>query len=142
MRTISKKHPSHDVIFPAKSWQTKTKLITSHDVLEPLKQALASRAMIISGQICGSKLQRVFTLGDRCWLPIQISRSDFGSTDSYSWAAGFFSRILTPDCSSHFCGKKCAEKKSPGKSPANPPKFIQQKSPTRFCRRAGPTNPS
>ena len=26
--------------------------------------------MIISGQIFGSKLQRVFTLGDGCWLPI------------------------------------------------------------------------
>ena len=28
----------------------------------------ASRDVIISGQICGSKLQKVFTLGDRCWL--------------------------------------------------------------------------
>ena len=47
------------------------KVITSHDVLEPLKQVLsASRDVIISGQIWGSKLQRVFTLGDGCWLPI------------------------------------------------------------------------
>ena len=46
------------------------KIITSHDVLEPLKQVLStSRDVIISGQICGSKLQRVFTLGDGCWLP-------------------------------------------------------------------------
>ena len=44
-------------------------MITSHDVLEPLKQVLsASRDVIVSGQICGSKLQKVFTLGDRCWL--------------------------------------------------------------------------
>ena len=36
------------------------KLITSHDVLEPLKQILsASRDVIISGQKFGSKLQRV-----------------------------------------------------------------------------------
>ena len=47
------------------------KIITSHEVLEPLKQALlASRDVIISDQIRGSKLQRVFTLGDGCWLPI------------------------------------------------------------------------
>ena len=47
------------------------KFITSHDVLELLKQVLsASRDAIISGQICGSKLQRVFTLGDGCWLPM------------------------------------------------------------------------
>ena len=48
------------------------KMITSHDVLEPLKQALsASRDVTISGQKFGSKLQRVFTLGDGCWLPIK-----------------------------------------------------------------------
>ena len=47
-----------------------SKIISLHDVLEPLKQALlASRDVIISSQICGSKLQKVFTLGDRCWLP-------------------------------------------------------------------------
>ena len=46
-------------------------IITSHDVVQPLKQAhSASHAVIISGQICGSKLQRAFTLGDGCWLPI------------------------------------------------------------------------
>ena len=37
-----------------------------------LKQALlASRAVIISTQICVSKLQRVLTLGDKCWLPTE-----------------------------------------------------------------------
>ena len=46
------------------------KIITSHDVLEPFKEVLsASRDVIISGQSCGSKLQRVFTLGDGCRLP-------------------------------------------------------------------------
>ena len=39
--------------------------------LEPVKQALlASRDVMISSQICGTKLQSVFTLGDRCWLLI------------------------------------------------------------------------
>ena len=39
-------------------------MISLHDVLEPLKQALlASRDVIISSQICVSKLQKVFTLG-------------------------------------------------------------------------------
>ena len=47
------------------------KMISLHDVLEPLKQALlASRDVIISSQIRGSNLQKVFTLGDGCWLPI------------------------------------------------------------------------
>ena len=46
------------------------RFISLHDVLEPLKQALlASRDVIISSQSCGSKLQKVFTLGDGCWLP-------------------------------------------------------------------------
>ena len=46
------------------------KSISLHDVLEPLKQALlASRDVMISSQICGSNLQKVFTLGDGCWLP-------------------------------------------------------------------------
>ena len=31
-----------------------------------------SRDVIISGQICGSKLREVFTLGDGCWLPIYV----------------------------------------------------------------------
>ena len=48
-------------------------MISVHDVWEPLKQALwASRDVIISGQICVSKLQRFFTLGDGCWLPIPL----------------------------------------------------------------------
>ena len=40
--------------------------ITSHDVLEPLKQALlvASRDVLISGQIGCSKSQRVFQVTD------------------------------------------------------------------------------
>ena len=46
-------------------------IISLHDVLEPLKQALfATRDVIVSSQMCVSKLQRVFALGDGCWLPI------------------------------------------------------------------------
>ena len=58
-----------DLFWP-KFGQKMPKSISLHDVLEPLKQALwASRDVIISSQICGSKLQKVFTLGDGCWLP-------------------------------------------------------------------------
>ena len=55
---FGRKHPSRDVIVSGQSLLKKTpKLITSHDVLEPLKQVLlASRDLIFSGQICGSKL--------------------------------------------------------------------------------------
>ena len=59
------------------------KMISLHDVLEPLKQALlASLDVIISSQICVSKLQRVFTLGDGCWLPmVSCSRGSDVSPD-------------------------------------------------------------
>ena len=62
---------SLDVIFSGQNLPPKKqKNISLHDVLEPLKQALlASRDVAISSQTCTSKLQRVFTLGDGCWLP-------------------------------------------------------------------------
>ena len=62
---FGRKHPSRDVIFSGQNLAQKMpKSITSHDVPEPLKQVLsASRDVIISGQVCGSKLQRVFTFG-------------------------------------------------------------------------------
>ena len=59
-------------------------------------------------------------------------QNDFSRSFNY-WAAGSSRRIFSP----HFCGKS-AQKNPPGKSPANPPKFIQLKSPTHFCRGAGP----
>ena len=59
-----------DLFWP-KFGQKMPKIISLHDVLEPLKQALlASRDVIISSRICGSNLRKVFTLGDGCWLPI------------------------------------------------------------------------
>ena len=72
---IGRKHPSRDVIFSGQNLAKKCQNFFSlHDVLEPLKQALlASRDVIIFSQICGSNLQKVFTLGDGCWLPIQSS---------------------------------------------------------------------
>ena len=56
---------SRDMIFFGQNLAQKMpKMIASHDVLEPLKQVLsASRDVIISGQICGSKLQKVRTFG-------------------------------------------------------------------------------
>ena len=35
---------------------------------------VASRDVIVSSQICVSKLQRFFTLGDGCWLPKQLPK--------------------------------------------------------------------
>ena len=51
--SLGSKHPSRAVIFSGRNFAQKTpKSITSHDVLEPLKQVLsASRDVIISGQI-------------------------------------------------------------------------------------------
>ena len=49
------------------------------------------------------------------------------------------SRILSPGVFSSFLWEKSAQKNPPGKSRQNPPNFIQQKSPTHFCRGAGPT---
>ena len=57
-------------LFQPKFGQKMPKMISLHDVLEPLKQALlASRDVKNSSQICGSNSQKVFTLGDGCWLP-------------------------------------------------------------------------
>ena len=55
---FGRKHPSRDAIFFGQDLpKLVPKIITSHDVLEPLKQVLlASCDVIISGQICGSKL--------------------------------------------------------------------------------------
>ena len=58
-------------LFRPKFGQKMPKISSLHDVLEPLKQALsASRDVVISSLICGSNLQKKFTLGDGCWLPI------------------------------------------------------------------------
>ena len=48
---------------------------------------------------------------------------------------GFSRRIFSP----HFCGEKVPRKILQENPRQNPPKFIQQKSPTHFCRGAGPT---
>ena len=55
---IGRKHPPRDVISSGQNLAKEChKMITSHDVLEPLKLVLlASRDVIISSQICGSKL--------------------------------------------------------------------------------------
>ena len=52
----------------------------------------------------------------------------------------FFADFLSPDFLFSFLWEKGAQKNPPGKSRQNPPKFIQQKSPTHFCRGAGPKN--
>ena len=54
--SIGRKHPLRDVIFSGHNLAKKcNKQITSHDVLEPLKQVFsASRDVILSGQIWGS----------------------------------------------------------------------------------------
>ena len=49
-----------------------------------------------------------------------------------------FLRIFSPDFFSSFLWGKSAQKIPPRNPRQNPPKFIQQKSPTHFCRLAGP----
>ena len=64
--------------------------------------------------------------------------SDIGRTD-FLWIFIFEPPDFVAGCFfPHFRGRKCPEN-PPGKSPANPPKVIQQKSPTHFCRGTGPT---
>ena len=47
--------------------QEMPEIISLYDVLGPLRRALlASRDVIFPGQICGSKLRNVFTLGEGC----------------------------------------------------------------------------
>ena len=58
--------------------------------------------------------------------------------DFYFWAAGFFRGFSRRIFSPHFCGEKGLRKILQENPRQNPPKFIQQKSPTHFCRGAGP----
>ena len=51
-----------------------------------------------------------------------------------------FSRIFSPDFFSSFLWEKVPRKILQENPRENPPKFIQQKSPTHFCRGAGPKN--
>ena len=51
-----------------------------------------------------------------------------------------FSRILSPDFFSSFLWEKVPRKILQVNPRQNPPNFIQQKSPTHFCRGAGPTD--
>ena len=63
-------------VFRPTSAQKLPETITSHDVLEPLKEALlASRDVIISSQNCGSNRRRLFTLSDACCLPRNTAKS-------------------------------------------------------------------
>ena len=79
---LSRTHPSRDAMFKTclaqkskrkkekKNKKNNVKSYYKHDVLEPSKQALlASHGVMLSSQNFGSKWQRVFTLGDGCWLP-------------------------------------------------------------------------
>ena len=51
------------------------------------------------------------------------------------------SRILSQNYFSSFCGEKVPRKTLQENAHENPPEFILQKSPTHFCRGAGPTVP-
>ena len=65
--------------------------------------------------------------------------SVFGGTDFpriFIFEPPDFSWILFPDFSPHFVGKS-GQKNPPGKSPANLPKYIQQKSPTNSAEGPG-----
>ena len=84
--------------------------------------------------------QTSHVVGDQTmqWLGSVFGRTDFslififGPTDFIAdFVAGFFLLILVG---------KSAQKNTPGKSPAKSSKCFQ-KSPTRFCRGAGPTMP-
>ena len=58
--------------------------------------------------------------------------------DFYFRAAGFFRGFSRRIFSPHFCGEKVPRKILQENPRQNPPKLIQQKSPTHFCRGAGP----
>ena len=77
-------------LFRPKFAQKCPTFITSHDVLEPFKQV----RHIISGQICGSKLQRVFTSGDGCWLPMNLIESDWNI--DWNWRKHWSTWIESP----------------------------------------------
>ena len=73
---------------------------------------------------------------------IDLLGSDFGRTDFSRNVLGppdFFADFVAKFFLLIFVGRKCPEKSSRKiRSRLNPPKFTQQKSPTHFCRGAGP----
>ena len=78
-----------------------------------------------------------------------FSGSDFDRTDRILTERIFrgfllfgrriFSRIFSPDFFSSFLWEKVPRKIFQENPRQNPPKFIQQKSPTHFCRGSGPS---
>ena len=78
---FSRTHPSRHVtqcdLSRQQSAQKQPEIVTSHDILEHLREALvASRDVIISSQICSSNHRGFFTLSDGCWLPIFLEFFD------------------------------------------------------------------
>ena len=67
-------------------------------------------------------------------LEVGFWQNEF-SSDFYFWAAGIF--LLSPDLFS-FLWEKVPREILQENPQQNPPKFIQQKSLTHFCRGAGP----
>ena len=74
-----------------------------------------------------------------------FSGSVFGRTDFFTnfifGPPDFFSWIFSPDFFSWFLWEKVPRKILQANPRQNPPKILQQKSPTHFCRGAGPTFP-
>ena len=91
----------------------------------------------------GRKNPRIIVGENYCHFGASYIRVGFWQNgffaDFYFWAAGFFRGFCRRIFSPHFCGEKVPRKILQENPRQNPPKFIQQKSPTHFCRGAGPT---
>ena len=124
-------HPSRDAMFFGQKMPRKIARIGhKHDVFEPLKQALlASRDVMISRQIIGSKLQRVFTL-----VRVGFWQNGFFAEFFFFLPPDFFADFVAGIFSPHFVGKS-AQKNPPGKSPAKSSKFCTAKIPDTFLQR-------
>ena len=73
-------------------------------------------------------------------LNVRVGFGQNGFFADFFFGRRIFSRILSPDFFSSFLWEKVPRKILQENPRQKPPNFIQQKSPTHFCRGAGPIN--
>ena len=84
--------------------------------------------------------EKWFSIFFACEVTVTILGPVLGRTDfSYFWGGGrqISLLILSPDLSPRFCGGKSAQKILQENPRQNPPKLIQEKSPTNFAEGPG-----
>ena len=120
---------------------TVKKIINNEIFVSPFMSLINREKLYVNGEKSAPKIHHFFTVSFSPFTSSWLG-SDFGRTDSLrififeppdffaDFVAGFFSSFLWEK----------VPRKILSSPQQNPPKFIQQKSPTTFCRGAGPNS--